>query len=158
MKFEDIRYAERDGKYGKTQGLYLEGNWVSKEKLTFARDSIFENQHNIDLTRKQFAASLLGSKSWNMYPKRGQKIALGRCVAFLVKHDLLPWKLKVANPGESGKRIYVTADTVLPPSIKRISIVYRDAAQLKQLTTQKKTCSIRARDLQIYPASQSPAS
>jgi hypothetical protein len=73
-----------------------------------------------------------------------------------VQYDLLPWKLKVANPDESGKRIYVTADTVLPPTIMPIRIISLSAAQALQLTQHKKPSTVRVSDIRFNRSLPSP--
>lgn len=116
-KFEDIRYAERIGKYGKTLGVSMPGGfWVFKNTMKLARASAYENWANIDWAKRQCAETIIGSNVWQSQVD-GAKKALGRAIRFLVKHDLLPLRLVLAKtrngkPYKGGKRLYVrqTAD------------------------------------------------
>ncbi len=150
-KFEDIRYAERIGKYGKTLGLSMPGGfWVFKETMITAWISVHENWTNINWTNKQTAATLIGSGVWHVQVA-GAKKALGRCIRFFVKHDMLPLRLVLAKTrkGKSykgGKRFYVLAHTsnvdVVPvmeiPAIRaarnREFLAHADWAALQQAT------------------------
>lgn len=117
MKLEDLRYVERIDKYGKTLCLTLPGGFpVFKSTVELAWKSIHENWANIDWTQRQSAETIIGDGVWQTQVD-GAKRALGRCIRFFAKHDMLPLPLAFAKtrngkPYKGGRRLYVPADTV----------------------------------------------
>lgn len=106
MKFEDIRYEERDKRPGKQQGLVMPGGfWVQKNTMRVAWEQLHKNWPSIDWSRLQSAEDLIGAEFWAQQTF-GMQLALGRCVRYFVRHDMLPRPLEVANPGKKGKRLY----------------------------------------------------
>jgi hypothetical protein len=116
-KFEDLRYVEHIDKYGKTRGLYMAGGFfVFASTMNLAWACVNKNWPNIDWTKRQSAETVIGSDAWQLQVD-GAKRALGRCIAFFVRHDMLPLPLVLAKtrkgtPYKGGKRLYVPADTV----------------------------------------------
>jgi hypothetical protein len=116
-KFEDISYTEGDGKYANILGTYMLGGFfVFKSTMILAWSGVHENSANIDWSKKQSAETLIGSDIWQAQVD-GAKKALGRCIRFFVKHDMLPVPLVLARtrsgkPYKGGKRLYVPANTV----------------------------------------------
>ncbi len=116
-KFEDISYTEGDGKYANILGLYLPGGFfVFMATMILAWRGVHANWANIDWTRRQSAETMIGSDVWQTQVD-GAKKALGRCIRFFVKHDMLPTRLVLARtrkgkPYKGGKRLYVPANAV----------------------------------------------
>jgi len=106
MKFNDIRFIERDTRFGKQQSLIMPGGfWVTKQTCQDAWKQVNQNWHSIDWSLKQCAETLIGSEYWK--PQIcGKQLAMGRCVKFFITHDMLPRPLEIANPGKKGKRFY----------------------------------------------------
>jgi hypothetical protein len=118
MKFEDICYAERIGKYGKTLGLSMPGGFpVFKSTMELAWACVNKNWTNIDWSVKQTSKTMIGEEHWGAPEEKGFNQALGRCIRFFVKHDMLPLTLDLARtregkPYKGGNRRYVLAHTV----------------------------------------------
>lgn len=153
-----VRYVKHGGKYGNAEGVFAPGgHWVFKRNVERAIAGLETNGESIDWTKPHKTEVVLGKvlyKSYSVIDRR----QIGHTISYFIWQDLLSKKLKCANPDVRGTRTWISADVTLKPTIKRIRIVYRDAAQLKQLMTHKPVCSISARDLQPYPASHLPAS
>ena len=117
-KFEDLRYVERVDKYGKTLCLPLPGGFpVFKSTAELAWCCVHKNWANIDWTKRQSAETLIGIAVWQLQVD-GAKRALGRCIRFFVKHDMLPLRLVLARTRKGtrykgGRRLYVLANTVI---------------------------------------------
>jgi hypothetical protein len=117
-KFEDIRYTEGIGKYCNTLGIYMPGGFfVFRSTMLLAWSGVHENWGNIDWPTKQSSKTMIGEEHWGAPDERGFNQALGRCIRFFVKHDMLPLPLVLArtrrgHPYRGGSRLYVPADTV----------------------------------------------
>lgn len=108
MKFEDIRYEERNTLRGKQQGLVMPGGfWVQKRTMQGAWQALHKNWASIHWSQYQSAKDLVGAEFWTQQ-EYGGRLAMGRCVRHFIRHDMLPRPLEVANPGKKGKRLYRT--------------------------------------------------
>jgi hypothetical protein len=152
-EFRDLRYDDRSEKYGQTPGLTMPGGFfVFASTMKLAWRAVHENWANIDWTRRQSAETMIGSDAWQLQVD-GAKRALGRCIAFFVKHNMLPLPLALAvtrrgKPYRGGKRLYVLAqpkdaETVMAmemPTIRaarnRELLVHVDWAALQQHNNQ----------------------
>jgi hypothetical protein len=154
---QELQLVEHGGKYGRDKGIFTAGNhWVFADNIVRTFIGLEANLANIDWSKPQTTETMIGSelyKSWDVEVRK----AIGRCMSLFIAKDWLPIQLKCANPGQSGKRIYVTTDTVLPPTIKRIRIISLSKEQALQLANHKQASSISARYIRIGPALLSPA-
>lgn len=106
MKFKNIKFVERNGKYGKTYGLFACGgrHWVEKRYFRLMWQTALDELPKLDWSRPKVTKSFFAAEDWKDF-KIGKKIALGRCLKFFVDHDMLP--LRVANPDKKGPRRYI---------------------------------------------------
>lgn len=117
MKFEDLRYVDRTDKYDRTPCLIMPGGFpVFKSTMELAWTCVHGNWANIDWTMRQSAETMIGGGVWQTQVD-GAKRALGRCIRFFVKHNMLSLRLVLARtrkgkPYKGGKRLYVSARTV----------------------------------------------
>jgi hypothetical protein len=74
------------------------GFWVLRRHFNEVCELVWGNAHLLPRGRKHEAKVLCGI-TWADHP-RGQKIAMGRCVKYLVDHGVLP--LTLANPDKNG--------------------------------------------------------
>jgi len=113
MKIEDMMYIQRGERQ---EGLVMPGGyWVKKQTFLLAYTTIYANWSSIDWSGKQTAKSMLGT-AWGDPAVWGYNQALGRCVKYLVTHDMLPQPLEVARkrngePYKRGSTKYVLRDS-----------------------------------------------
>jgi len=133
-KFEDLRYVERIDKYGKTLGLTMPGGYfVFKKTMTWAWTAVHHNWANIDWTKKQCSETLIGSDVWHTQVN-GAKQALGRCITFFAKNEMLPLplaraKTRAGKPYKGGKNLFVLASTV---TVKPLPVTKMTAARIER--------------------------
>ena len=134
MKFEDLLYEDGTGKYANTLGLFMPGGfWVFKGTMALAWKAVHENWRNVDWTEKQCSETLIGSDVWNT-KVNGAKQALGRCITFFAKHNMLPLPLAPAltrkgKPYKGGKNLFVLASTV---TVKPLPVMKIPAARIER--------------------------
>jgi hypothetical protein len=127
MKINDVKFVERNTLSGKQVGLYMPGRyWVQKDTFLHTYAAVTANWGAIDWKFKQAAKDMVGAANWGAPADRGLIQAMGRSVAYFMRHDMLPAPVVFARKRngdlyKGGKRFYVLADT--QSIIKRVVTV-----------------------------------
>ncbi len=102
--FKAMRYSKRSVKNGPGTGLDLGRHWVFEEQFRAAWARLCAGLATADWSKPQTARSLYNDPDWESM-KFGVRIAIGRCLRFFVKREMLP--LKVINPQATGTKLYM---------------------------------------------------
>ncbi|SFC17613.1 hypothetical protein SAMN05216344_110125 [Polaromonas sp. OV174] len=100
--FEAIKYEKRPGKKGAVIGMQLGAHFVFRWIFEDAWKHISAGIATADRCKFHAAESLFNNPEvWDGYEAKGIHIAIGRCLAYFVRKEMLP--LFCVNPYASNK-------------------------------------------------------